>query len=171
VRSVTHEIEAEKVQANGLRRYITARASGRRHAEYTKLEIIDDLAVWVGATEVEARASGMKYRHLRQTDRWCDWLGHDTSIQDDHALAAYLELAVSDEQSEHDWNRLLKEVTRNRVPVLRSWRQKGLDILTRQSQRQTSPASMGAYAKALVSEKYMKRGTGIRPLKAVKSTK
>lgn len=171
---VTHEsIEKERAQAHALRRYVAARAAGRTHPEYAKIEIRDGIAVWHSCTETDAKLSGGASRRLRQPGPWCPYLGRDTSIQSDHDLMAYLELRVSDDETEreHDWNKLLKEVAQNRVKALRAWRVKGQEILVRQRQRQAAPVAVAVSAKTLVSEKYLKRGAGIRPLKTTKTAK
>ncbi len=159
----------ERAQAHALRRYVRDKAAGRRAGEYVyPARYGKGLIVLIGCDkEVQPN-----WQRFRRPGPWCDVLGHDTSIKDDPMLMAYLEMQSEDDPKEeiHEWNRMLKEVTRDRVKALRTFRNRGLEILARQTRRQSSVTLPAADAKALVSSKYAKKGDGVRPLKLPKTT-
>ncbi|MCB5205324.1 hypothetical protein LH464_22950 [Neorhizobium sp. T786] len=171
---VSHIIDhtEEKAQANALRRYIKAKAAGRKSMGYVyPIKHDSGIVGWVGCDKKKAQQKAGSRRY-RQPGPWCDVLGHDTSIKDDQYLTAFFGLNVTDDAilESHDWNRLLPKVTTDRVKALRAFRLKGMEILDRQARRQSSAAVPAAAAKSLVSSKYMKKGEGVRPLKLLKTT-
>lgn len=163
---------SERAQANSLRHYVREKSRGRRapkyvyHATHTK-----GLIGYVGCAREEPPEKKIIPQRYRRPGPWCEVLGHDTSIADDQILMAYLAMQSEDDPKDeaHEWNRMLHEVTRDRIKALRAYRNKGLEILQRQARRQSSASLPAADAKALVSSKYAKRGDGIRPLKLPKS--
>lgn len=167
---VTHKIDHndERAQANALRRYVREKAAGRKAPEY--VYPVHHGKGLIALVRCE-KASQPKAQRFRQPGPWCDILGSDTSIADDQTLMAFLEMKASDDPKEdaHEWSRLLHEVSRDRVEALRTFRNKGFEILQRQARRQCSTALPPADAKALVSAKYKKRGEGVRPLKLAKT--
>ncbi|MBU1316214.1 MAG: hypothetical protein KJ947_10365 [Alphaproteobacteria bacterium] len=169
---VTHNNDHvnEKVQANSLRHYIREKAAGRKAPE--NVYRATHTKGVVGLVRYSGGESDDKVpQRFRQPGPWCETLGPDTSIADDHALMAYLEMKASDDPREdaHEWSRLLHEVQRSRVKALRTYRTKGFEILRRQARRQSPTTVPAATAKALVSSKYAKRGDGVRPLKLPKT--
>jgi len=163
---VTHKIDhhGEKAQADALRRYVREKAAGRKAPEY--VYPVNHGKGLIALVRCE-KGSQPKAQRFRKPGPWCETLGHDTSISSDSALMAFLEMKSTDDPKEdaHEWSRLLREVSRDRVKALRTFRTKGFEIMARQARRQSSTALPPADAKALVSPKYMKRGEGIRPLK------
>lgn len=116
-------------EAHALRRYVSACAHGRPHAEYARYD--SAVRCWVGSNETESadRCDGKQFRQVRRPSLpWCPWLGLDTSIAEDHALQAFFELHAAEP---HDWHRLLKEVTRNRRRAQRDWRRQGREAIAR----------------------------------------
>lgn len=166
---VTHKSDhtSEKAQANALRRYVREKAAGRKAPEYVyPLKHAGGIVALVRCGEHENEDKIIPQR-FRRPGPWCETLGHDTTISSDSALMAFLEMKASDDPKEgaHEWSRLLREVSRDRVKALRAFRNKGFEILARQARRQSSTALPPADAKALVSAKYRKKGEGVRPLK------
>lgn len=161
---VSHKKTEHDGEAHALRRYTSARAAGREHPEWSRYD--SNLSAWVGCTDAEASGQddGRRFRRIRRPGMpWCTYLGADTTIAADTALAAYFELHASEG---HDWNRLLVEVTRNRRRALKDWRQKGREILSRQrAQRQAGP---GIKTRSALADEFAAPGAGIRSLKRVK---
>lgn len=123
---VSHEIQDE---AHALRRYVRNRAAGRPAPEFARFDPAIQGWVESNATEAAGRCDGKAFRQARRPGLpWCNWLGTDTRIADDHALQAFFELSV---REAHDWQRLFKEVTRSRRQALRDWRRKGREIIAR----------------------------------------
>jgi hypothetical protein len=155
---VSHEIQDE---AHALRRYVRNRAHGRPAPEFARFDA--HIQGWVESNETEAagRCDGKAFRHVRRPGLpWCEWLGLDTRIADDHALQAYFQLHAKEA---HDWNRLSKEVDRNRRAVLRRWHLEGLGILTRvRAQEATGEA---APLMSVLADEFRTRGRGMRSLK------
>lgn len=152
-------------EAHALRRYVVARASGREHAEWARAEPHPALGfvAWTGCTEADAngRDDGKAFRRLRRPGQpWCQYLGADTTIAEDLPLQAYFDHHGADA---HDWNRLRTEVSRNRVNALRTWRQKGREILARaHAQREGIPVA--ATSMSAAAAVFLKPGTGTRDL-------
>lgn len=119
----------ESSEDSALRCYVRNRAACRPAAEYERFD--PSIAFWIvsNATEAAGRCDGRAFRRVRRPGLpWCKWLGRDTRIADDHALQAFFELHA---REEHDWNRLLKEVSRNGRKALHNWRSEGDNILSR----------------------------------------
>jgi hypothetical protein len=154
---VSHEIHDE---AHALRRYVRNRAHGRPAPEYHRFDHAVGCWVESNATEAAGRLDGKAFRQVRRPGLpWCDWLGLDTRIADDHALQAFFELRAKEP---HDWNRLLKDVERNRRQVLRKWRLEGLGILSRL--RQQEAAGQAAPLRSSLADEFRTRGRGMRSL-------
>lgn len=151
-------------EANALRRYVSARAAGREHPEFSRFDEI--LGAWVTSTEAEAsgRCDGKAFRQVRRPGMpWCTYLGLDTSIAADTALTAFFELHAAES---HDWNRLLVEVTRNRRRSLQDWRRKGREALTRVRMRRAAGPDMKI--RSPLADEFATPGKGIRSLKRVR---
>ncbi|RWQ16132.1 hypothetical protein [Mesorhizobium sp.] len=147
--------------ANALRRYVVARAHGRPSPEYARYD--PSIACWVASDEPEAagRCDGRRFREVRRPGLpWCSWLGAETVIAEDHALQSFFELHASEP---HDWNRLLKEVTRNRRRALRDWQRKGCLILARL--RVQEALGTDAQMPAALAEEFRVPGRGMRSLR------
>lgn len=161
--SVTRD-KSSSDEAHTLRRYVSARAAGRTHPEFSRYD--ENLGAWVASTEAEAvgRCDGKRFRQVRRPGMpWCTYLGQDTSIATDTALMAFFEVHVSEG---HDWNRLFVEVTRDRRKALKAWRQKGREILTRaRAQREAGPDMR---IRSPLADEFAMPGTGIRSLKRVR---
>jgi hypothetical protein len=151
-------------EAHALRRYVAARAAGRTHHEYARAD--DDLGAWVASTDAEAtgRCDGKRYRRIRRPGApWCEYLGEDTSIAADAALAAFFELHAAEAS---DWTKLKTEVTRNRRAALQSWRRKGREIIARI--RMQHAAGPDVRIRSPLADEFAKPGTGLRSLKRIK---
>lgn len=151
----------EQDEAHALRRYVSARAAGRTYPEYARFDA--HIQGWVesNATEATGRLDGKAFRQVRRSGLpWCEWLGLDTRIAEDHALQAFFELRAKEP---HDWNRLLKEVERNRRQVLRKWRLEGLGILSRI--RAQEAAGPDVHLPSRLADEFRTRGRGMRSLK------
>jgi hypothetical protein len=149
-------------EAHALRRYVSARAHGRTHPEFARFDALTACWVESNATEAAGRCDGRAFRQVgRPGLPWCEWLGLDTRISDDHALQAFFELRA---REPHDWNRLLKDVERNRRQVLRRWRREGLAILSRVRMQQ----ALGPDVRlpSTLAEEFRRPGRGMRSLKA-----
>lgn len=173
---VTHKIDhhGERAQADALRRYVREKAAGRKAPEYVyQLQHAGGIVALVrcGKDQTDNGKTKIFPQRFRKPGPWCETLGHDTSIADDCALMAFLEMKSTDDpkESSHEWSRLLREVSRDRIKAVRTFRNRGFEILARQARRQSSTALPPADAKALVSAKYAKRGEGVRPLKLAKT--
>lgn len=152
----------EQDEAHALRRYVRNRAHGRPAPEYARFDSF--IGGWVESNQTEAagRCDGKAFRHVRPPGLpWCEWLGLDTRIADDHALQAFFELRAKEP---HDWNRLLKNVERNRRQVLRKWRLEGLGILSRLRQQEAAEARQAVPQPSRLAEKYRVRRPGMRSL-------
>jgi hypothetical protein len=148
-------------EAHALRRYVSARAHGRTAAEYVRYD--ENLRCWVATTETEAagRCDGRAFRQVRRPGLpWCQWLGQDTRIAGDHALQAYFELHA---REPHDWQRLLKQVTRNRRRALRDWRARGRGILARVREQEAFGDDFAL--PAVLAEEFRLPGRGMRSLR------
>ncbi|MGB3540065.1 MAG: hypothetical protein WBA42_18075 [Mesorhizobium sp.] len=85
------------------------------------------------------RCDGKAFRQVRRDGLpWCPYLGQDTRIAEDHQLQAFFELHATDP---HDWQRLLKEVTRDRRAALRNWRSRGREAIARMRWEQAREAA------------------------------
>lgn len=155
--SVTHKNDVDG-EAHALRRYVSARAAGRPASEYSRAD--HGLGCWLASDVAEAagRCDGKNFRQIRRPSlHWCPWLGLDTRISKDHALQTFFELHALEQ---HDWQRLLKEVSRNRRKALQNWRSKGREIIRRVCIT-TSPAMPPAG----LAEEFRLSGKGMRSLK------
>lgn len=155
-------------EAHALRRYVTARASGREHAEWARAdhEIMPGFVAWVGCSEVDAdgRDDGKTFCRLRRSGMpWCSYLGADTSIAEDTELQAYFEHHALEP---HDWNLLKSEIEDGREKALRTWRSRGRAILARAHAERNGDEVKPALNPALAA--FLTRGTGRRSLKRVK---
>jgi hypothetical protein len=147
--------------ANALRRYVVARAHGRTYPEYARHD--PAIACWVASDETEAvgRCDGRHFRQVRRPGLpWCRWLGTETAISADHALQAFFELHASEA---HDWQRLLKEVSRDRHRALRDWQRKGRDILARIRMQEAHGPDV--QMPSGLAEEFQMPGKGMRSLK------
>lgn len=156
----------EAAVAQALRRYVAARAHDRPHPEYARLRHIpaagSDFAAWVGTSEAEARGrcDGRHYQQIRRHGLpWCLWLGLDTCIASDHALQAFFELHAAES---HDWQRLLKEVTRNKKKALHEWRHKGHEAIARLTRQ--AEAGPDVRLPSALAEEFRMPGKGLRSL-------
>jgi hypothetical protein len=161
-------------EANALRRYVSARVYGRPAPQYARADrsVLPGSVVWVECSEVDAagRFDGKHFLRLRREGLpWCDWLGQDTRIADDHPLQAFFELHAADP---HDWNILFKEVTRNRQAALRNWRRQGREAIVRIRWEQAREAARAAGEEAEethlptpLADKYRMFLPGMRSLK------
>ncbi|TPN65707.1 hypothetical protein [Mesorhizobium sp. B1-1-5] len=149
--------------ANALRRYVVARAHGRSYPEYARYNSF--IACWVASDEPEAagRCEGRRFRRVRRPGLpWCRWLGGETTISADHALQAFFELQASEA---HDWNRLLKEVSRDRRRALRDWKRSGREILALLRMQETHGPDV-QMSTGLAAE-FRMPGKGMRSLRKV----
>ncbi|RWC46102.1 MAG: hypothetical protein EOS55_18300 [Mesorhizobium sp.] len=147
--------------ANALRRYVVARAHGRTYPEYSRYD--PSIACWVASDDAEAvgRCDGKRFRQVRRPGLpWCRWLGTDTALAEDHALQAFFELHASEP---HDWNRLLKEVSRDRRRVLRDWQRRGREILARL--RMQAAIGSDTQMTSGLAEEFRMPGKGLRSLR------
>jgi len=152
----------EQDEAHALRRYVRNRAHGRPAPEYARFDSF--IGGWVESNETEAagRIDGKAFRRVRRPGLpWCEWLGLDTRIADDHALQAYFQLHAKEA---HDWNRLFKEVDRNRRQVLRRWRLEGLGILSRLRAQEAAEARQAVPLPSSLADEFRTRGRGMRSL-------
>ncbi|WP_143748936.1 hypothetical protein [Mesorhizobium sophorae] len=148
-------------ETHALRRYVSARARGRPHPEFSRYDTT--IACWIASDETEAVGSfdGKAFRQVRRHGLpWCQWLGSDTRIAEDHALQAFFELRA---REPHDWQRLLMEVTRNRRQALRNWRREGLAILSRV--RMQAAHGPDVCMPSTLAEEFRMPGRGMRSLK------
>jgi hypothetical protein len=139
---------------------VSARAHGRTYPEFARFDA--HIQGWVesNATEAAGRCDGKAFRQVRRTGLpWCEWLGLDARIAEDHALQAFFELRAKEA---HDWNRLFKEVSRNRRQVLRRWRLEGLGILSRV--RAQEAAGPDVRLPSTLADEFRMRGRGMRSL-------
>jgi hypothetical protein len=146
-----------------LRRYVRNRATLRPAPEFARFDA--HIQGWVESNETEAagRCDGKAFRRVRRPRLpWCDWLGLDTRIADDHALQAFFQLHA---REPHDWNRLLIEVGRNRRAALRKWRLEGLGILSRLRQQEAAEARQAVPLPSRLADQFRTRGKGMRSLK------
>ncbi len=148
-------------EAHALRRYVVARAQGRPMAEFSRYE--PAIACWIASdgTEAAGLCDGNRFRQVRRPGLpWCPWLGLDPSIAEDHALQTFFELQATDA---HDWNRLLKEVTRDRRRALREWRRQGRAAVARlRAQEAFGP---DVHIPSTLAEEFRTPGRGMRSLK------
>jgi hypothetical protein len=150
-------------ETHALRRYVRNRAHGRTAAEYVRYD--ESLRCWVASTATEAagRCDGRAFRQVRRPGLpWCQWLGMDTRIAEDHALQSFFELHA---REPHHWQRLLKTVGRNRQRALRDWRAQGRSILARV--RVQEAFGPDVVLPAVLAEEFRLPGRGMRSLKAV----
>jgi hypothetical protein len=160
---LTHtETGPEMAQAHSLRRYLFRRASQLKTLEYS-----------ANGQEVEksyALAKGLPFRRVRQDGQgWCEWLGLDTSVQDDPHLQAFFVLCAPDRddpEANYRWQRLLKECQANRVKALRKWRNLGAEAMHRAATQRVAPMSDTELAKAKLKSIYLRKPNGKKPLKA-----
>ncbi|MBZ9705341.1 hypothetical protein LB543_01180 [Mesorhizobium sp. ESP7-2] len=148
-------------EAHALRRYVASRAHGRPHPEFSRYD--STIACWVASDEAEAvgRCDGKRFRQVRRPGLpWCRWLGPETVIAEDHALQAFFELHASEQ---HDWNRLLKEVSRARHRALRDWHRRGREILHRIRIQETCDPEI--QMPAGLAEEFRMPGRGMRSLR------
>lgn len=162
---LTHN-NSELAQAHSLRRYLSRRASQLKTLEYS-----------AGGQEVEktfALAKGLQFRRIRQDGQgWCEWLGLDTSINDDPHLQAFFVLCAPDKddpEANYRWQRLLKECQSNRLKALRKWRNLGAEAIARAAAQRVAPMSDTELAKIRLKPIYLRKPNGKRPLKAPAKT-
>ncbi|WP_296740461.1 hypothetical protein [Mesorhizobium sp.] len=151
----------EQDEPHALRRYIRNRAHGRPAPEYHRFD--HALGCWIESNETEAdgRLDGKAFRQVRRPGLpWCQWLGRDTRIAEDHALQAYFELHA---REPHDWQRLFKEVTRNRRRALRDWQREGLGLLARLRAQEALGADV--LFPSDLAEEFRPPGKGMRSLR------
>lgn len=157
---VSHENQDE---AHTLRRYVSARAHGRTYPEFARFDPATQCWVESNATEAAGRCDGKAFRLVRCPGLpWCRWLGLDARIADDHALQAFFELHA---REPHDWQRLFKEVTRNRRQALRNWRREGLAILSRV--RMQEALGPDIRLPSTLADEFRRPGRGMRSLRKV----
>lgn len=160
--SVTrNEMPDSDGEAHALRRYVSARAHGRTHPEYSRHD--ESMGCWVSSNETEAAGlcDGKRFRQVRRPGLpWCVWLGQDTRIASDHALQAYFELHATEA---HDWQRLFKEVTRNRRAALRDWRRQGREAIARLHQQEA--LGLDVRLPSGLAAEFRKPGRGMRSLR------
>lgn len=161
-------------EANALRRYVSARVYGRAAPQYARADrsVLPGSVVWVECSEVDAagRLDGKHFLRLRREGLpWCEWLGPDTRIADDHPLQAFFELHAADP---HDWNILFKEVTKNRQAALRNWRSRGREAIVEIRWEQAHEAARAAGEEVeetelptSLAEQFRTPGRGMRSLK------
>lgn len=159
--AVSSREEIEVAQA--LRRYVAARVAGRPASEYARAHAVQGIGVWVNAEAVEARGrcDGKHFLQVRRPGLpWCTWLGLDTRIASNHALQVFFELHATEP---HDWQRLLKEVSRNKQKALREWRQRGRRAIA----RLTRQAEVGpdVCLPSVLAEEFAMPGKGMRSLR------
>ncbi|MBN9244295.1 MAG: hypothetical protein J0I98_16030 [Mesorhizobium sp.] len=150
----------EQDEAHALRRYVRNRAHGRPAPEFVRFDSF--IQGWLESNETEAvgRCDGKVFRQVRRPGLpWCDWLGLDTRIADDHALQAYFQLRAKEP---HDWNHLFKEVDRNRRQALRRWCLEGFRILA--LIRAQEAAGQAAPLLSPLADEFRTRGRGMRSL-------
>lgn len=155
--------------ANALRRYCYARAHGQTYPEFSHFKT--EIECWVAsdATDAKGQCDGRHYRQERRPGLpWCRWLGRDTIIADDHALQSFFESRATEP---HDWNRLLKEVGRNRRTALRDWQRQGREILARMRVEEARAAraergeEFDIHMPAILADEFKAPGRGMRSLK------
>lgn len=86
------------------------------------------------------------------------WAGHPNCIGP--CLADLLELRA---RQPHDWQRLFKEVSRDRRAALRQWRREGLAILSRVRMQETLGPDVRL--PSTLAEEFQFPGKGMRSLK------
>ncbi|WP_295808474.1 hypothetical protein [uncultured Nitratireductor sp.] len=152
-----HESDGE---AHALRRYVAARAHGRMAPEFARYD--PALGGWVAADRAEAagRCDGKRFMQARRPGLpWCPWLGLDTRIAEDHALQAFFELHAAES---HDWQRLFKEVSRNRQKAFREWRRRGREAISRV--RQEEDLGPDVKLPSALADEFRTPGKGMRSL-------
>lgn len=157
---VGYEIQDE---AHALRRYVRNRAAGRLAPDYVRFD--PSIACWIVSNETEAagRCDGKHFRQVRRLGLpWCRWLGAETVIAEDHALQSFFELHASEA---HDWNRLLKEVSRDPRAALRDWRHRGHEILAQLRIQEAHGPDVRM--PAALAEEFRMPGRGMRSLRKV----
>lgn len=166
---MTDSAHGYEAMANALRRYCFARAHGRTYPEFSRFEPVNRCWVASDATEADGKIDGRRFRQERHPSLpWCRWLGADTCIASDHALQSFFELNAKEP---HDWNRLLKEVGRNRRAALREWQREGREILTRMRVEEARAVSaergedFDIHMPAILAEEFKAPGRGMRSLK------
>lgn len=150
-------------EAHALRRYVSTRAHGRTAPEFSRHD--PALGGWVAAERAEAvgLCDGKRYRQVRRPGLpWCAWLGADIRIAEDHALRAFFELHASEA---HDWQRLVKEVTRDRRRALREWRRRGREAIFRIRAQQVHGPDVRLPSS--LADEFRTPGRGMRSLKTV----
>ncbi len=161
---VTRERPDNDGEAHALRRYVSARAAGRTHPEFSRFD--ETIGAWIGCTDTEVQGliEGRTYRQLRRSGLpWCDYLGIDSRISDDIFLEAFFELYATEP---HDWTGLLKTVTKNRRQALKDWRRLGRETLTRvRMQRDVSNGVLQGRSRSKLAQEFSRPGTGMRSLK------
>jgi len=152
---------SEMAQAHSLRRYLFRRANQLKTLEYS-----------ANGQEVEksyALAKGLPFRRVRQEGQpWDEWLGLDTSVQDDPHLQAFFVLCAPDRddpEANYRWQRLLKECQANRLKALRKWRNLGAEAMTRAAAQRVAPLSDSELAKVKLKPIYLRKASGKKPLK------
>lgn len=154
--------DIELAQAHSLRRYLSRRATDRKTLEYSS-----------GGMEIErtrALAEGLPFRKIRQDGQgWCEWLGPDTTVQNDPHLQAFFVLCAPDRddpEAGYRWGRLHKECQSSRLKALRRWRNLGAEAMTRAAIQRVAPLSDAELAKAKLKPIYTRKPNGKKPLKA-----
>ncbi|TPL45327.1 hypothetical protein [Mesorhizobium sp. B2-4-6] len=151
----------EQDEAHALRRYVRNRTAGRPAPEYARFDPV--IQGWLESNETEAagRCDGRAFRQVRRPGLpWCEWLGLDTRIAEDHALQAFFELRAKEG---HDWLRLLKEVARNRQAALRDWRREGFGILSRLRAQEALRPDVRLHS--TLADEFRMPGRGMRSLR------
>lgn len=148
---------------NSVLRYVSRRAYDRRVLEWKRVVVLLDgggekptWAAWTSITEEEAR-QWEPTKHVRRVrtpaQRWCPWLGADTSVADDLPLQAFFATVPDDE-----WPRLDAAIRYHQHRMVSDWRAAGGRLLAAVS---GAPTELGPYTKA-----FSLRGTGRRSLTA-----
>lgn len=109
-----------------LRRYVIARAAGRRMPEWTYFipEIVPGLSAWKYADARTVKEAEHWRRIRRPGAPWCPWLGNHLSIASDDALQVHF-LTIS----EDGWARMETVVRASPARCLAEWRAAGARLI------------------------------------------
>lgn len=140
-----------------VRIYVSRRANGQTVSGWEKAVLFLD-GGWVGwttITESEAKhASDGDLIRCRRTpsQRWCEWLGPNTSVADDLELQAYFATIADDE-----WPRMAIAIRHSQRQAVAEWRAAGVRLIAAATRDRRGPASRA-------SKMFLKRGSGPRSL-------